>query len=79
MDTFRVYPNPVTSVLTIELGKEFTANSVIKLYDISGKLISTKKVKEATQTLNMQHLQAGVYLVKVSNGTKNVVKRIVKE
>jgi pectate lyase len=78
-EAFRLYPNPVTNILTIELGNEFTANSVIKLYDISGKLISTKKVKETTQTLNMQQLQAGVYLIKVSNGSKNVVKRIVKE
>ncbi|MFM2264745.1 MAG: hypothetical protein RLZ77_161 [Bacteroidota bacterium] len=76
---FRVYPNPVTNTLTIELGNEFAANSVIKIFDSTGKLITTKKVKQTTLTVNMQHLQAGVYLVHVSNGIKNVVKRIVKE
>ena len=77
--TFRVYPNPVTNILTIELGNEFAANSVIKIFDLTGKLISSKKAKQTTQTFNIQHLQAGVYLVNVSNGIKNVVKRIVKE
>lgn len=78
-ETFHVYPNPVTSLLTIELGQEFTTESVIELYDVTGKLILKKNVEGSTQTLNMGGLHSGVYVLKISNANKNVVKRIIKE
>jgi len=73
------FPNPVAALLTIELGHEFVEKSVIQLYDFSGKLITRKRIEGSTQTINMEHLHSGVYMLKVSNATKNVVKRIIKQ
>lgn len=74
-----IYPNPVTNLLTIELEKELSKDLIIELYDVSGKLILSNKAEGSLQTLNLKNLNTGVYLVKVSNGNRNVVKRIIKQ
>ena len=76
---FDLYPNPITNLLTIEIAQEFVEGSIIHLYDISGKLILKNKVEDSIYTLNLKNLKAGVYLVRVTNGNNNVVKRIIKQ
>lgn len=79
LESFSAYPNPVTNLLTIELGKEFTTDSEIKLYDLAGKLILKKNIKGSTEILNLSGLHSGVYVLKISNADKNIAKRIIKE
>jgi len=76
---FELYPNPITNLLTIEIAQEFVEDSIIQLYDISGKLLLKSKVEGSIHTLNLKNLKAGVYIVRVTNGTSNVVKRIIKQ
>lgn len=74
-----LYPNPVSHLLTIELEQEYANQTIIELYDTLGKLILKNKAETSSHTLNLRNLNAGVYIVKVSNGNKRVVKRIVKQ
>lgn len=75
---FDLYPNPIINLLTIEIAPLFSEESIIQLYDISGKLVLEKKVTGASNTLNLKNLKAGVYLVSITNGMNKVVKRIIK-
>jgi hypothetical protein len=72
-NNFNVYPNPVTDKLTISTDEKI---SIIKLYDLTGKLLIENN---NSKTLDVNTLQNGVYFVSVTflNGnisTKKVVK-----
>jgi len=79
---FNVYPNPATSILTIESVQndlEKTDNTGIKevsLYDKMMKLLLHKQFKGKSTTLNVSRLKPDVYLLKVKAGDKVFDKKI---
>ncbi len=75
-DEFSYFPNPVESTLNIQ-----SANTMdlIKLYDMTGKLINSIQPSSGTYSLNMQNLTSGVYLMKVNiKGTTETFQVIKK-
>ncbi len=69
----KLYPNPVTDILTIN-GVEGFENVVI--YDLNGKIVSEMDL-EVSDSIDLETISNGVYLVKVSGANKKEVHRIV--
>jgi hypothetical protein len=61
-----VYPNPVESVLNIELNGKMAIKKTINLYDVNGKPLLTKSAKGDIQ-IDMKQLTAGTYLIKIND------------
>jgi hypothetical protein len=66
---FAVYPNPVKDKMTVWFAAGRTANAVIYIFDLNGKLVYNKNV-QATEgrnivTMNTDVLAAGSYILKV--------------
>ncbi|MFT3746787.1 MAG: PKD domain-containing protein [Agriterribacter sp.] len=65
----KVYPNPVQSILHIELSGSGKGRTMIDVFDVNGRKVLHKEViKDADalhQTLNMSDLKKGVYLIEV--------------
>lgn len=63
--------------------KPSTEKLPVSIYDAKGQLLAYYTLANNggvySHTLDMSHMSAGVYLVKVGTGTLNVVKRIVVE
>ncbi|MES2655985.1 MAG: T9SS type A sorting domain-containing protein [Bacteroidota bacterium] len=79
----KIYPNPFNKTLTVDIASDINTNTTIAITDISGKVISTTLVPVSignnTTTLpNLDLLTAGIYFVKVSNGTKAEVFKVIK-
>lgn len=70
-----VYPNPATSILNIDAKKEITS---VKLNDVSGKTVISKKAASLNEKLNIQHLPKGVYILTVEMKGETVTKKIIK-
>ena len=76
----KVFPNPASHYLNLEISQEFTGKTgSIALYDLSGKLV------HETQTALMEHSQIpvhqltkGIYLLHVTTGEAKAVKRFLK-
>ena len=64
-----VYPNPTRENLSIELAAQQTQVTVVKLYDLSGRLVQQMQTQiEAgiqTITMNISELSSGLYTVQV--------------
>ncbi|HCY42776.1 MAG TPA: hypothetical protein DHV48_15740 [Prolixibacteraceae bacterium] len=58
----RIFPNPVNGRLNLEM---YENASEIELYDMTGKVIFTRKVKSAGETIDVSAVEAGAYILKV--------------
>ena len=66
LSNFSLYPNPSTN--SVKLSSTNTPISEISIYDLSGKLLLSKKYNsEININLNVSNLGAGIYLLKINN------------
>ena len=72
-----VYPNPVSDMLTIQLGA-LNTGAVMELYNASGVLVQTERLIKSTTALSVKILPAGLYYVRIKNGETTVTHKIVK-
>ena len=69
-----LFPNPADNYLTIENA----GNSILEIFDLQGKLISTITVDNFRTTLNITGLHQGLYLLKFNYADGAVVKKFIK-
>ncbi|WP_294818849.1 S8 family peptidase [uncultured Flavobacterium sp.] len=75
--TFAVYPNPVQDRLTLT-PEGFSGNALTEVYNSLGQLVIKQNVDGAMQ-IDFSSLSTGIYTVKVSDGDKTAVKRVIKK
>ena len=66
----KAFPNPVSNVVTIEFEDEIRFHT-IKVYDVSGRLITTENVQN--NQVDLSNLESGTYILRTE---KNVIKPI---
>lgn len=71
---FEIYPNPTSGNVHIELNGSFT----FELVDSRGRMI-TSGSSESSATVNISHIESGVYLVKLKQDAKTYIGRIIKQ
>lgn len=64
-NNFKVYPNPFTNQLTLQLDNN-TADVEFILYDILGKTVISKKINQATTIIDV-NVVPGMYFYKITN------------
>jgi hypothetical protein len=72
---FTIMPNPNNGVFTIVLANNNGATATI--YDITGKLLVQEKLMGKTNTMNLQGLSRGTYIVRVSDNKGFAAQRLV--
>lgn len=75
---FQIYPNPVGSDFTLSTSKNLETNSKITIYTTEGKLIKTNIVLNSLQTINVEYLSKGIYILKIQNGNKQYQTKFIK-
>lgn len=77
----KVYPNPADNLITIDFSKYSDAYpESVMLFSIEGKLIlHTTKVsgKKKQLSIPVQHLNAGVYFIKINMGDQLINKKVI--
>ena len=74
-----VYPNPTRSEMTVTLNNPAVKIIKMEVYDIYGKNVSLQTVNNFYETLKMNKLAQGIYILKVQLDNGDVViKKIVK-
>jgi hypothetical protein len=72
----KYYPNPTNGNVTIASAEGITN---VAVYNVAGQLLMDKKVSSTTADADIALFANGVYLFKVTNGTKTANFRIVKQ
>jgi hypothetical protein len=74
----RLFPNPVEDVLTLEVGNA-TPSMIYRIFDITGRLVTTGQVVQPQTRIDMQNFQQGAYILTVEYSGMQVQSfRIVK-
>jgi hypothetical protein len=71
----KIYPNPTSSELNILVDNN-SLNGQIDVYDVTGRLIQSQKIKKSVIKMNL-NCPVGIYFVKVRTDYKTIVKRVV--
>jgi hypothetical protein len=77
--TCHVYPNPSTTYLVLEVENYDLKDLHYQLYDVSGKLLKSKRIESTTSTINMIDYVPSAYLLQVvSESTTIQTFKIIK-
>ena len=73
----KVYPNPATQNLTIDLEElNVSGQALLTVFDMQGRVMSKTNVNVSNSvTINISDLNTGNYLLNISNGEFTVGKR----
>ncbi len=81
-DNFALYPNPNDGTFTVKFNSN-TGNDInVVVYDMRGRSIFNNVFQNNgvfEQTLQLDNVQSGIYLVNIQDGDKKMVKKIVVE
>ncbi|MDR0230913.1 MAG: carbohydrate binding domain-containing protein [Dysgonamonadaceae bacterium] len=72
VESLQLYPNPATDHITISGLK---GNEILRFYDINGILLFSKEAMQETENISINHLPAGIYLVRIGNSAIRVMKK----
>jgi len=78
--TFKVSPNPVTNLLSLESPFQTTAPCYVRISDINGRTVLEKKLelKQSAATLDISQFVSGVYIINLREDRQVAVARFVK-
>ncbi|MCF0049259.1 T9SS type A sorting domain-containing protein [Dyadobacter sp. LJ53] len=78
-DWVNVYPTLVTSQCTVELkGAISLKEASAEVIDLTGRSRAVKTISQKTTEVDFSSYPSGLYLLRVTNGNKNTVWRIMK-
>ncbi len=76
ISNIKFYPNPLNGdKLYIETNQELN----IEIFNILGKRIISDEVNSNKKHLNLSNLNSGIYLIKISNNSQTITKKLIKQ
>jgi len=75
-DKVLIYPNPFNSVINVELLEQ--GNYEYQLLGSDGRVLATGSIMESRQ-LDVEGLESGIFLLKISNQDQSYLHRIIKD
>jgi hypothetical protein len=74
-----VFPNPTYGIINIEINRTESIPIDYVLFDQQAKLIMKGQLINNTETINLIHLETGVYYFRLNNTEKELVFKIIKQ
>lgn len=72
-----LYPNPTNGVFQIEFSNHTKASVLI--YSMTGEFIHSEQIIQTNTTINLSHLQKGIYLIKIQSDDYIKIEKLVIE
>ena len=77
-NNINVYPNPSTGLINIRINS-FIGKATVEVVDLNGRIVYSLNNTEFNneKTIDLNHLQAGVYVLKINGDDINYTKKII--
>lgn len=66
------YPNPTSDYLQLKVESEKLKDLSFQLYDMSGKLLQSKKITDYQTSIDMSNLEPAIYFININQGNKEI-------
>lgn len=76
-DNITIFPNPVTNVLNIKFNRYNNELVEMEIFDLTGKIVHSSSIFSGITEFNVEHLENGVYFVRLNNGLTSKAHRII--
>lgn len=77
-----LYPNPASDVVNVRFASDADAPVIVSVLDATGRIVAMRQVPEAPAVtvvpIDVSALVPGLYLVRVSDGSTEVVERFIR-
>lgn len=75
----RVFPNPAQDALFVTVAEPLSQQASIQLVDMTGQvLMAPTAISSRTLRFGMADLASGIYFVRITDGDRRIVERVVK-
>lgn len=74
-----LYPNPTAGAVRLALAAAPAAQSQVQVFDLTGRLLQTRRFSGSSYALETSGWAAGTYFVRVQSGTAVAMQRLVVE
>lgn len=78
-DFFKIYPNPDSKEITLEMNDFLGKNYEAILTDIAGRVQQIEIIKYRIQTISVEKIPKGIYFLRVWNEEKSKVVKFIKD
>jgi len=62
-----VYPNPTSAGATVSILNGFSQGHQLMLFDSEGRVLLTKKIRNACETIGLESYPPGVYMIRIQH------------
>ena len=76
-DALKVFPNPITDKVTIQLPQGVNSAN-LKIYNVIGKLVLETELSRSESRLDLSELNSGIYILSVEIDTASKQLKIIK-
>jgi hypothetical protein len=70
----KIYPNPVSTLLTIETGFNPGNETIMRIIDLQGRIVLSHSINQTKVQINVENLNQGIYIYDLKQGTKTLSK-----
>jgi subtilisin-like proprotein convertase family protein len=77
LSSLQVYPNPAQGIVNIDLVTNVTGETTYDLFDFQGRKVISKVSSNTIETLNVENLSDGIYMLSIQNGSAKTTKKVV--
>lgn len=77
-NSVKIYPNPATDQLTVELRSQSLSKSQIEIIDITGRIVIAQDFSTRSSNVDISQLSAGEYIVRITDDQGFFVTKILK-
>ncbi len=75
---FKLYPVPFTDIINIENISSTVSPSILKIIDLSGRIIYETDLSDIIMTIDFSHLQKGIYFAEINSKAGKSIIKIMK-
>jgi len=76
-DDFKVYPNPASLFVNIEFDNLPETGTTIEIIDVNGKSLIKKTLESRTNTIEINQLSTGMYILRVNSTQYHKTKKLI--
>lgn len=65
--SFKLYPNPASDVVNLDINKTYKTSRIINIYNVMGELMRTESLQEDQYQINTSQLSNGIYTLEIKS------------